>query len=161
MIRKTLATQLALNHRILTRTLDGIDHEASLQTPPAGGNCINWIVGHVVATRDSMLAVVGEEKQWEKPRRQLYGRGSASMTAANALPLSELQSAFETAQQRLLAALAALPEDRLAASAAFTFPGNTEETNASLLASLASHEAYHIGQTAILRRMLGRPGAIG
>jgi hypothetical protein len=38
--------------------------------------------------------------------------------------------------------------------------GNPKETVGSLLAALAFHEAYHVGQTGILRRVIGREGVV-
>ena len=50
-----LALQFHYNHLILKRNLEDIDHAASVRRPPGDGNCLNWVVGHVVATRSSSL----------------------------------------------------------------------------------------------------------
>ena len=32
----------------------GLSHEDSLVQPPAGGNCLNWVAAHIVASRGAM-----------------------------------------------------------------------------------------------------------
>jgi uncharacterized damage-inducible protein DinB len=38
--------------------------------------------------------------------------------------------------------------------------GNPDETVRSLITTVMFHQAYHAGQTAVLRRIAGREGAI-
>jgi len=49
---------------------------------------------------------------------------------------------------------------QLSAAAPFSPTGNPNETTGTLLASIAFHEAYHLGQTGLSRRLLGKPGAL-
>ena len=55
--------QLAkLNHSLLTRNLEGLTNEQALVTLFEGGNHLNWLVAHLVAARDDMLATLGAER---------------------------------------------------------------------------------------------------
>ncbi len=54
--------QLAkLNHSLLTRNLEGLTDEQALVTLFDCGNHLNWLVAHLVAARDAILAVLGLE----------------------------------------------------------------------------------------------------
>lgn len=53
-----------------------------------------------------------------------------------------------------------LTAQHLSAAAPFSPTGNSDETVGTLLASIAFHEAYHLGQTGLSRRLLGKAGAL-
>ena len=55
-----LAQQFALNHHVAHANLSGISHEESLVHPNPAGNCLNWVFGHVVATRNTIMDTLGE-----------------------------------------------------------------------------------------------------
>lgn len=56
--------------------------------------------------------------------------------------------------------LARLAPEALDAPAPFSPRNKGDETVRSLLSILVFHQAYHTGQTALLRRMAGKAGAI-
>jgi len=156
----TLTLQLGASLRVALRNLDGVSQEESLESPQPGGNCLNWVVGHLVASRNDLLETLGQERLWDKKRDELYKRGSEPMTAENARPLSELIDALKSSHAAVVAGLAAVTPERMAEPAPFSPGGNPDETVGSLLAVFAFHEAYHVGQTGVLRRVAGHPGAI-
>ncbi len=57
--------------------------------------------------------------------------------------------------------LASLSDENLAAAAPFSPRNDPDETVGSLLTLIAFHQAYHTGQTGLLRRVAGHDGAIG
>ena len=59
-----------------------------------------------------------------------------------------------------MGALGKATVEQLAGEAPFSPTGNPNETVGSLLASIAFHEAYHLGQTGLSRRLLGKTGAL-
>jgi hypothetical protein len=159
MIVEALKLQLELNQHTLERNTEGLTNADSLVAPEPGGNCLNWVVGHVVNTRNAMLGQLGLEPIWEEARGELYGRGSPSrLEAARAVPLEEMLADFDRAQAQILDAL-----DRHGAV------GLERETQGLFversqvgkeIATLIFHEAYHLGQAGLLRRLIGRDGAI-
>lgn len=153
--------QFEIIRRVLGRNLEGVTDEQSLRRPTPAGNCLNWIVGHLVASYDRLLPVLGQEPVWGEAEHRLYQRGSEALTDGSpALPLSAIREAYETAHGRLLAGLSALPAERLADPAPFSPGGNPDETVGTLVYGFAFHQAYHLGQTGLARRLLGLPGAI-
>jgi hypothetical protein len=87
-----------------------------------------------------------------------YGPGS--FAPDKALPLEELKRRFNQVGPVLMGALGKATVEQLAGKAPFSPTGNPNETVGSLLASIAFHEAYHLGQTGLSRRLLGKTGAL-
>lgn len=151
----TLAVQLRYTHWVVTQTMGGITHEQALIAPPEGGNCMNWVLGHIASSRNGMLKMLGVEPAMDAAADERYRRGSTAVTADDAVPTDDLLAAFDKAQAGLLEGLRNLPEERLGDPAPFS-PGNDpDETVGSLLAGLLFHESYHVGQLGVLRRSVG------
>lgn len=156
-----LIVQFHLNHHALKANLEGLSHADSLKTPRGGGNCLNWVLGHVLASRDQALKALGAVPRLTDEEAAPYRRGAEPLTdPERALPLERLVEEIDRAQETLLARLRGSTAAELAADAPFSLVGNDDETLATLLGSLAFHEAYHVGQTGILRRQLGHDGAL-
>lgn len=143
-----------VNHRAYQVNVDGITHEQSIQQPPGGGNCVNWVAGHIVASRNAVLKILGEEPIWPPETAAHYARGSAGIRGgAEALRLDSILADLARAQDRITAALGRLsPEDFARES-----DGSTRGFD---LAFAHFHEAHHIGQLGVLRRFLGKEGGI-
>ncbi|MBD3163139.1 MAG: DinB family protein [Candidatus Eisenbacteria bacterium] len=156
-----LAMQFELCGFAFGRNLDGVTEEEALTAPPGGGNCLNWIAGHILASRNGVLRGLGAEPVWEERESKRYGRGAAPITSAQeAVPLSKILPLYEVAQDRIRTGLRSFDPDRLADPAPFSPIGRDDETIGSLIASFAFHEAYHTGQTGSVRRALGKPGGL-
>ena len=157
---ETAITQFEVTKLILGINLDGITHEESLVSPARGGNCLNWVVGHLVGAYNNLLEGIGGKSVWDAERQALYERGSEPITAERAAPVEELVADFATAHDRVVERVAALTSEELAAPAPYSPGGNPDETVGSLIALLAFHQSYHTGQTGILRRMLGHESSL-
>lgn len=155
-----LADQFGFNHSVVKINTSDLTHEDSLATGPGGGNCINWVLGHVVASRNSVLKILGCDPIWDAERAAPYSRGSQPITADNALPLEEILADYSSSQQTIAGALAKLTDKDLAAKSPVSFFKGDKETLGSVLAGFVFHEAYHIGQTGTLRHLAGKEGAI-
>lgn len=139
---------------------EGLTQEDSLVQPQPGGNCMNWVVGHLVWVNNQILPLTGQQPVNGADALKQYERGSQALKdPAAAMPLSELLGAWDEQCSRLDAGLAALPLERLEQPAPFSPRKNPEETVGSLLTILLFHQAYHSGQTGLLRRLVGREGA--
>jgi uncharacterized damage-inducible protein DinB len=119
---------------------------------------MNWIVGHVVRTRNQALGLLGVTPLFNDEEFATYGAGG--FDPRRALSMDELKRRFAALGPALLRALEGTSRDRLDAPAPFSPTGNPDETVGTLLASIAFHEAYHLGQTGLARRLLGHAGAL-
>ena len=156
-----LKIQLGLTHQVVMKSLQDITQEESLRAPQGGGNCLNWVMGHLVGSRQKMLELLGGKPFWSEQQLQQYRRGAPRMTdGENAADFGSLLRDFDACQEPLLTALEAAAPARLATSVPGSPFGHREETVGSVLAGLVFHEAYHVGQTGLQRRLLGREGWI-
>jgi hypothetical protein len=153
-----LAFQFAIGDFVFERNLADVTHEESLRAPRPRGNTMNWIVGHVVRTRNQALGLLGSTPLFDDADFSLYGAGS--FDPHQALSLDELKRRFDALGPALMNALKTATVDQLKAAAHFSPTSNPSETIGTLLASIAFHEAYHLGQTGLSRRLLGKPGAL-
>ena len=143
-----------VNAYALQMNLKDLTHEESLLQPGGGGNCLNWVVGHVVANRNHILSLLGEPPIWGEADYERYKRGSAPIhDAATARPFASIVEDFAASQERIRAGLARMTDAKLEEASG-------EETVGDKLAFLQFHEAYHVGQTGLLRRLAGKEGAI-
>ncbi len=148
-------------HKVVHLNVDDITQEESLIQPQPGGNCMNWVVGHLVCVYDKLLPLVGQTAVMEKGRLQRYDRGTPQLRdAAEALNLKELMTAFDEATARMDTGLQGLTFETLDGPAPFSPGNNPEETVRSLLNVIFFHQAYHAGQTGLLRRIAGKEGAL-
>jgi len=150
--------QLQICYRVVKANVGEITPEESLEQPAPAGNCFNWILGHIVSTRSEFLQGIGAEPVWEEADRRRYARhGAPIQSAKEAKPLEEIWEAYEVSQRRIRKRVSELTPPQLAEKASFSPSNNPDETIGSLLTVFAFHDAYHTGQTGVLRRLLGKP----
>ena len=153
--------QAGMIQTVVRVNVDGLTQEESLVQPSPGGNCLNWVVGHLACIYNKFLPMVGQEPVMEAEALKRYDRGAPPIRdAAEALELRDLLIAFDKATERVIAGLASLSPEALDRKAPESPSGNPNETVRSLLSTIFFHQAYHAGQTGILRRIAGKEGAI-
>jgi len=158
---EVLIEQARVIHRVVRMNTDGLTDEDSLVRPEPGGNCLNWVVGHLICIYDGVLPALAQEPVMSKETLERYDRGSKPLLEpAEAQPLKMLLDAWDEASQRYQRGLAAKTPERLDEPAPFSPRKNPKETMRSLLSILAFHQAYHAGQTGLLRRIAGKDGAM-
>jgi len=147
----TLAQYYALTYRVIKRQVDGVTDEESLMQPPFRGNCMNWVIGHIVASRDSALRLLGASPTWTEAEARVYKPNSEPVISAEqALPLTRLLGDLETSQTRIMEALQHVSAETLAAMA------DEEETVEQQITFSHWHETYHVGQLELLRQLAGK-----
>jgi uncharacterized damage-inducible protein DinB len=156
---QALARQTEFVHQVLGVNTSGVSHEESLAQPSPGGNCLNWVVGHIVASRNQTLALLGKEPVWseETAKRYLRGTGPIEGDAEGVVRFEKTLEAFEASQQPILDGLAEISDAELETMVPWL---ESEVPKSVALAGLVFHESYHLGQTGLLRRILGKEGAI-
>lgn len=146
-MNEEVKTVFKYNGFVVNKNLQGISQEDSLKSPEHGGNCINWILGHIVVTRDVLLETLGAEKFCDEKITESYVRGSDPIKSESAENIEILLGIYNDSQKKIMESFdqADLKED--------------QEKNETV-AGLGFHEAYHAGQIGILRRIIGREGLI-
>ena len=138
---------------LIKQRIEGIEHPESIYQPPFGGNCANWILGHIIVARCNFLMMLSIPSIWDMAQCRRYIPGSDPITGANgAVSFETLCVDLDNTQEQLLAALDQVSREKLQ-----EFSG--EKTIEEHLAFYSSHEAYHAGQLEILRQMLNSRSA--
>jgi uncharacterized damage-inducible protein DinB len=100
------------------------------------------------------LELLGKETELPGGELDRYKRHSEPLVdPQDALPMEEILAALDRSQEAVLAGLEELEPETLDRPVPKSPFGRDDETVGSLLAGLAFHEAYHVGQTGILRRL--------
>ena len=137
---------LKSSHMVLNRNLKDITHEESLLTPAQGGNSINWLLGHIIISRDDIRELIGLDKLYGDEMK-MYHRGAEAAGPAELFQFGKLIEMYNDGQHIL--------EEKIKNT---DLRDNDEKYR--MVTFLAFHEAYHTGQTGILRRIIGKEGAI-
>lgn len=160
MITDMVLKQLGMCNFVFKANLGDITHEESLVQPQPAGNCANWVMGHVIVYRSQLINGLDGKPYWDEADYKVYERNAAPLTeAANAKPLAELWTGLEETLALIETAVKKLTPADLAEQAPFiqdVEPGGTVE---SALTIFSFHDAYHAGQTGVIRRVIGKPPA--
>jgi DinB superfamily len=152
---RLLSKLFEMNYGALYRNLEGITHEDSLFMPEPGGNPINWVVGHVVATRSRMFGMLKLELIWTNGATMLYsGLDGTGWAPESAMNLKTIESDLARSQSVLMSALDEMTGRDL------NRRSEDGRNLAEILGFFHFHEAYHVGQVGVLRRILGKQGVI-
>jgi hypothetical protein len=153
---KTLTIQYGYTTWTFNKTLENVPEDIARYAPAGGGNCLAWVVGHLIDSRVGTLRMLGVELPFDPEKYHRFHRGSDPVTADEDLPaLAEMCEDFRSTAGPLAEGLAALNDNLVASAAPFSPGNNPQETVGSLLAGLVFHESYHVGQLGILRRSGG------
>jgi len=154
----TLVQSFQTTHWIIHLQTDGLTHSDSLLQPPFRGNCLNWVLGHIVAGRNTVLKLLGEPPIWSAEDIARYESESEPITRdEQALPLDGLLRDLDQSQQQITAALERMIPEALAAVVPFR---GGEQPVAQAVAGQHWHETYHTGQLELLRQLAGTDDAV-
>lgn len=159
MIRNMTLSLHRFSTFVVTKNIEGVTEEEGFRNPEAGGSSINWVLGHIVATRNHALRLVGADPIWADGEILIYSQGTLPVAdRSKAISLEKLAADYVVAQERLAAVLESFSDEDLAGKGAEGGIGG--ESIGEQLAGIFFHEAYHAGQIGILRRAAGKPGMI-
>lgn len=131
--------------------------EELLTAQPAGvPNHPAWTIGHIVFISQEIGAVVGIDPWLDDEWTRTYGPGGLPIVG-DACKAS-LLSALDTAQSKLVTAVAALRDEQL--DAPFPDPAYSDvfpSIRHALTQVLLGHTAFHIGQISVWRRAMKLP----
>jgi hypothetical protein len=153
--------QAGIVRNVVAVNVQGLTHADSVIQPRPGGNSLNWIMGHLVWAYEQALPLFGQDLVLERGALDRYARGAPGLASpAEAVNFEDLLSAWDLAAERVDAGLAGLTPEVLDRKAPGSPTNNPNETVRSLVCTILFHQAYHAGQTAVLRRIAGKSGAI-
>ena len=141
---------LDLNETALQKLLPGLTADDALLQPPTGGNCLNWVMGHIVEGRNYMLELLDEPRIWSETECAPYATRSAPISGPEAAHYAwgTILAAADDSLIRVRAKLLTLSQVDL--------PDGEDSGLGALLVRMAWHEGYHAGQVEYLRQLAGK-----
>jgi hypothetical protein len=143
----------ATNTRLIGRLTEGITHDESLIQPPFPTNSTNWVLGHILVSRNESIRLSYGNNLWPDAIIERYVSGSEPITREDERVryLNDLIKDIHESQERLTCLLRVLTdveleqdyEDEKGARARWLY-----------IRSLHWHETYHIGQLEMLRSFI-------
>jgi hypothetical protein len=155
-----LADYFARNVQILKMQAEGLSQTDSLVQLPFRANCLNWVVGHLVTNRLSVVKLLDAQPPFDAARMARYARESEPVTVdgLGVLPLEELIGLLEELQAQIAALLADISPEALAHE--IVFFGSRQRPVSEWLFFFYFHDTYHVGQAEILRQAAGKDDKI-
>ena len=71
-----LVKMYEFSYGAIHRNLDGLSHAESVVLPPSG-NCLNWVLGHVILSRGLLLTLTGGTPVLAGSQAEPYKRGTS------------------------------------------------------------------------------------
>ena len=152
---KQLSKAFERNMRIVQMQTNGLSLADSVLQMPFRANCLNWVVGHILANRDEILKSLGEEPLLSNEEINIYIRDSEPVIAevAGVILLERMLELLSHGQERIASGLADLDIEDYSRDVKV---GNQKSTLGERLFFLYFHETYHVGQTEFLRQLAGK-----
>ncbi|MBI5060230.1 DinB family protein [candidate division KSB1 bacterium] len=147
-----LCKQFDFNQLLITRGIADLSNSDSLRGPQPAGNCINWVLGHILLTRSQLELMLGAQPLLSGPRWECYESGQDDLDRQCAIGLEELEQVTAESLSHMQDVIRA-SEPRMG-EAIGTRGRNIAET----IGTFVSHEAYHAGQIHLIRRTIGKAG---
>lgn len=147
-----LNEQFTLNTGLFLNCLDGVDDEAASRRPGPESNSIAFIACHLLDARGYLARFVGAE--YESPYQALFDRAQRLEDMEQVPPVEGLRSAWRKVSDVLSERFPALTAEALRRESPQMFPIGDRSVRGGI-AFLLTHEAFHIGQLAYVRKYLG------
>jgi uncharacterized damage-inducible protein DinB len=151
-----LKAQFDFQTRLFNNVLNGVTDEESNERQSDNTNSMKWIAGHMLNSRiNTMNQLTGGTPDTTYAAQ--FGRGVTFDPNATYPAIEEVISHWNSASPAISERLAHMPEEVLESKAPAQSPiAEIDESFRALIAFIISHEALHIGQLSILRKMAGQ-----
>jgi hypothetical protein len=151
---KTLIDLFQFDHEVIQMQLKDITNAESLLQPPFRGNCMNWVVGHILGVCEDCLALLGLPGILTEEEKKVYGYGSEPIIdATRASDLNSLVKRLDESLTTLVNTLGSLSQAELDHQVEI-WRGPLPLAEA--ISFMQWHEAYHTGQLELLRQLAGK-----
>jgi uncharacterized damage-inducible protein DinB len=148
------------NVSLVVAQADGLTHEDSLTQAPYNVNCFNWVVGHIVTSRNALFRNIDGEALWSSDDGLVrYRRESDPIEedGEGVWKLPDLLTALQQTQDKIEERLGSATPEYL--DEEIEVEGRSASRNARILFAYF-HDTYHTGQTDLLRQMSGKSDKI-
>jgi hypothetical protein len=145
---KRLTESFQTTYWLIGKFAAGLTFEDSMAQLPFKANTFNWVLGHILVSRDRALSLLDQTPVLDPTDTKLYETGSTPVNEETAVSLDRLLQSLDASQKALVGALEAVTTEALAEL-------YDDQSVGDRLAGLHWHETYHVGQLEILRQVSG------
>jgi uncharacterized damage-inducible protein DinB len=139
---------------VLHTYVNGITQAESLLQPLSGGNCMNWTIGHILETYNTLLEWLGFPAIISVAEAGLYGYDSEPMTdPAKASDLQDMLKRLDEGKEKITSRVASLSTAELEREIEIW---RGKVTLIEALMDSMWHVTYHSGQFEQLRQLAGK-----
>jgi len=144
--------------QLIEKSLADLKDEHLHARPNERTNPIHWIFGHMIDARYEVARILGAKA--EHSFGKMFSMGEEVTDPADYPSLEELRESFKTINSILDERFKSVTDGEYHAEAPHAFPGQ-EKTIAGCVTFLSFHEAYHVGQIAMIRKSFGYEKLVG
>lgn len=152
-MNKTITrAQFELQTTWFIKELLNISEEDSNKQTADHVNSIKWIAGHILNTRMSLLSILtgtGHDLHFNA----LFGKGSPGKVTDAFPTIHEISNKWAVISSALTGCLQNISDQTLASAPPFQ-TSVPDTTLHGLIAYMVSHEAFHLGQIAVLKKLI-------
>jgi hypothetical protein len=140
---------------ILRSQTAGLSHEESLIQPKPGGNCLNWILGHLAVNLLDVLKVLDAKTPDNLPDLSRYKIGSQPIRGEEEgiLSLEDLIKTYTLLNKQIIHRLDQMSVDDFEEEIDF-WQGKSRRGYVAFFYFF--HNTYHLGQLEFLRNLAGK-----
>jgi uncharacterized damage-inducible protein DinB len=144
----------SIENDLIKSQTGGLTQADSLVQPQPSGNCMNWVLGHILESQITMLAVLGGASPVDPAELIIYKRESDPIAAEipGVHQLEWLCKGIDAVHNALVARLAEMKETDFACEIQ---QGERKFTLGWRFLFLHFHYTYHVGQLELLRQLAG------
>jgi hypothetical protein len=146
------------NTDLVSKAIKEIPPEGWFRQPGDDSNHLMWVAGHLIVSRGAVLKALGAA--WENPWGPLFSRGAKLATQDQYPGVEEIRIAWDDISGKVIASLKGTPAEVLSRPAPQGPPSFNGKIS-GVVAFLAFHETYHVGQVSYLRKWLGYGQSVG
>ena len=145
---------LSIENDLIKSQTEGLSQADTLIQPMPSGNCMNWVLGHILESRITLLTLLGGAAPIDPSELEIYKRESAPITGAEPgiLPSEYLLQSIDTVHQATVACLETMDDADFSREIQ---QGERKFTLGWRFLFLNFHYTYHIGQLEQLRQLAG------
>jgi hypothetical protein len=145
---------LKIENELIHQQTEGLSQADTLIQPQPTGNCMNWVLGHLLDTQVEMLSILREARVGSDPELKRYTRGSAPITTESGgiLSLADLICGLDDTHGEIVKRLEEMNEVDFEQEIRI---GERVRQRGWQVFFLHFHYTYHIGQLEQLRQLAG------
>lgn len=147
-----LAEIYKTNSAIFLHALSDISADDIARRPDEKTNNLLFIAGHILTSRVILGRMLGMED--EVPFSGKFGRGEPLRDKSEYPKIDEIINLWTSFSEKLMSHMDTVDQATLAQKAPYDFPIG-DKTLTGAVAFMALHEACHIGQIGMIRKMFG------